>query len=913
MKRFKPRDLEVLKKTADLVAIARTRGLALTKQGNDYVALCPFHEEKTASFHITPAKNLFHCLGCGAGGSVIDFVMRKDGLNFQQAVVKLLVESGVVQRGSDLPVPQPSGARPAPGGGAPYLAVTEDRAQVLLERVVNIFQKNLAELPQGRAYLAGRGLTDVGLLTQHQVGYSDGNLRKLLPNEGQTLEELNSLGILNRDGRERFTGCVVFPVRDAQQRIVTVYGRHTTEDRHCYLPGRPTGLWNAAACKSHAQIILVESIIDALSVQMTGSFNVVSIQGTQGLSDADVGLFSESGVERVLLLLDGDKAGQNAAQTLTHRLAGFHCENRVLPGDHDPNSYLVAFGVKGLAEIISGPPASVTTPGGHTVRNDQVQRLPDGLAITLGARRYELHGVEKGPRKLRATVRVEEGGKMHVDTLDFYSARARRQLAEDVARIFEQPAEAMELEVLKLVAFAETAPEKGPLTVGMLPQAQREAEAFGQSPDLIERILEDFERCGLVGEKANKLLCYLASVSRKMDKPLSMLILSSSGAGKTTLQDTALRFCPPEDLIKLTSLSGKALFYKEQSSLHHKVLALEEGDGMAEATYAIRNLVSAGELVIEATIKDPATGKLATMTNRVQGPTAVFVTTTDPETDPETKSRFFITSVDESREQTQAILVFQRRRQTLAGLDDRAALEPILERHQNFQRLLKPVAVVNPYAEQLRYGDDRLQSRRDQPKYLNLIQAVAFLRQMQRQVKTRTQAQTQVALPKAPPNAPANGSGAPLEYVEVSKEDIALANELATEILGHSLEELSRPGYDLLMLLEKMVLADGHHCARPLGVEETAKEKSPGAPRGAHWVQASPAFTRRQIREFTGWSNARVHRYLRELIELEYVLVENGRNGVLQRYRLAYDGQGKDGKKFVLGLKPVDELKEPGA
>jgi hypothetical protein len=84
------------------------------------------------------------------------------------------------------------------------------------------------------------------------------------------------------------------------------------------------------------------------------------------------------------------------------------------------------------------------------------------------------------------------------------------------------------------------------------------------------------------------------------------------------------------------------------------------------------------------------------MTNRVEGPTAVFVTTTDPETDPETKSRFFITSVDESREQTQAILAFQRRRQTLAGLADSVELEPVLQRHQNFQRPLQSVVVVNP-------------------------------------------------------------------------------------------------------------------------------------------------------------------------------------------------------------------------
>jgi hypothetical protein len=270
----------------------------------------------------------------------------------------------------------------------------------------------------------------------------------------------------------------------------------------------------------------------------------------------------------------------------------------------------------------------------------------------------------------------------------------------------------------------------------------------------------------------------------------------------------------------------------------------------------------------------------------VEGPTAVFLTTTKPDSDPETKSRFFITSVDESRAQTQAILVSQRRRQTLAGLTDKMAVEPILRKHRNFQRLLQPLPVVNRYADQLSYADDRLQGRRDQPKYLNLINAVALLRQMQK---------AQVA----PPNAP----GGALPYIEVDKEDIRLANELATEILGHSLDELSRPATDLLQLLLKMQ-------TKPAA--DTAKEKNPSRPPTtdeAQWVQASPAFTRRQIREFTGWGNARVHRYLQELIELEFVLMEHGRNGVLHRYRLAYDGQGGDGGKFLLGLKSVNELR----
>jgi hypothetical protein len=364
-----------------------------------------------------------------------------------------------------------------------------------------------------------------------------------------------------------------------------------------------------------------------------------------------------------------------------------------------------------------------------------------------------------------------------------------------------------------------------------------------------------------------------------------VLILSSSGAGKTMLQDTAMGFCPPEDLVKLTSLSGKALFYKEGGSLKNKALALEEGDGVEEAMYALRNLISAGELVTESTIKDPASGRLTTMENRVEGPTAVFLTTTKPDGDPETKSRFFITSVDESREQTQAILVCQRRRQTLAGLAEKMAMEPILQRHRNFQRLLKPLPVVNRYADQLSYADDRLQGRRDQPKYLNLINAVALLRQMQKQARPVR-----------------NGNAATVEYIEVDREDIRLANELATELMGHSLDELSRPAADLLQLLLKM--------AQP--TDGTAKEKSPQPPEPppSVLVRHAPGFTRRQIREFTGWSNARVHRYLQELIELEFVLMEHGRNGVLHRYRLAYDGQGQDGGKFLLGLKPVSELRD---
>ncbi len=884
-------DFDQIKRTTDIVRVIASYGIELKKSGRDFVGLCPFHDDHHPSLRVTPVKGLFRCPSCQATGNVIQFVAKKEGIGDREAAVKLLTAIPGVQRGA--------GAPPVPNNGKANgeQALPEERAQLLLERAVAIYQKRLTDQPEGRAYLEGRGIGQVTLWERHGVGYCDGRLPELLPHDERVRGELATLGLLWRDGRERFAGCVVFPVRDGEGRITTIYGRRCAadtpkENRHQFLPGRPAGLWNAAALKTHAHIILVESVLDGLSVELAGSANVVAIQGTNGLSAADVLTLREYGVQRVSLLLDGDKAGRDATERMKAQLGStFSCAVLSLPDGEDPNSHLQKHGRDALATLLAATetsaPAAPPVATGAAVPGLTV--LPGGFAIQLGRRRYEIRGLEHGPRKLKATVRVEHAGRLHVDTLDFYSARWRRQLAQDLTRVFEDAAEVIEADIAKLMTLCEqarsetkpTAPED---PVAVLSAEQRaEAEALGKSPDLVQVILDDYERCGLVGEKANKLLCYLAMTSRKMDKPLAVLILSSSGAGKTALQDMAVAFCPPEDLVKLTNLSGKALFYKEGTSLKHKVLALEEGDGVEEAMYALRNLISAGELMSESTIKDPVSGRLTTMENRVEGPTAVFLTTTKPDGDPETKSRFFITSVDESREQTQAILACQRRRHTLAGLAEKLAVEPILRKHRNFQRLLKPLPVVNRYADQLSYADDRLQGRRDQPKYLHLINAVALLRQMQKQPKVA---------------AATNGTDEPVEYIEVDREDIRLANGLATEILGHSLDELSRPAADLLQLLLKM-----HN-------DSTAKEKDADEPPPS-LVGPAPAFTRRQIREFTGWSHARVHRYLQELIELEFVLMEHGRNGVLHRYRLAWDGQGQDGRRFLLGLKSVEGLREP--
>ncbi len=257
-----------------------------------------------------------------------------------------------------------------------------------------------------------------------------------------------------------------------------------------------------------------------------------------------------------------------------------------------------------------------------------------------------------------------------------------------------------------------------------------------RDPRLLERILADFEACGIVGEEKNKLLGYLAAVSRKLEEPLAVVIQSSSAAGKTSLMEAVLGFMPAEERVKYSAMTGQSLFYMGETNLKHKILAIVEEQGAERASYALKLLQSEGELTIASTGKDPQTGKLVTHEYRVEGPVMIFLTTTAVEIDEELLNRCLVLTVDEDREQTRAIHKLQREKQTLEGLLARQARPGLLKVHQDAQRLLKPLLVANPYARHLTFLDDRTRTRRDHVKYLTLIRTIALLHQYQRPVQS---------------------------------------------------------------------------------------------------------------------------------------------------------------------------------
>lgn len=743
----------------------------------------------------------------------------------------------------------------------------------LLERAVSVYEKNFNDDCQ--QYLAKYGIIDKSLITKNHVGFCNGKLKEILPRSGDVISGLKDIGILTKQSKEFFSGCIVFPVYDIEGNIITLCGYNIKNNSIKYLPKRPNGIWNIRSVKSRSEIIITETILDALSIEMAGFPNVISIQKPADLTPDHIHLFNEYGIKKCTIIYRGDKSGKKTASELQKKLKSFSLEIKHLPEKHSVNSYLVKYGADKLAEFIKSDSNTIQAEPETPPAEPPSDLSPgtDSFTINCGKRSYQIIGLQKGVRKLKATIRLEHTGKLHVDTLDFYSARARRMLEKDISRIFSEVPEKIEADITRILVECEKAPvvelkQESEKPYSMTEEERKEAVKFGKSPNLINQIKKDFDACGLIGEDKSKVFAYIAMTSRKLDTPTSVMMLAGSGSGKSAFQEGVTTFCPPEDIETVTALSGKALFYKDTHSLKHKVLAIEEMEGAESASYAIRSLISSGVLISESTIKDFNSGKLVTMSTRVEGPTVVFYTTTNPMTDPETMSRFFVLGIDESREQTKKILAYQRKNFAHDSVKKQKKIKAIINKHHNFQRSLKPYLIKNQYAPQLTFLDDRLQSRRDQPKYLSVINAVCLMRQMQKEVKYEND----------------------VPYISVDTEDIRITNDLIREILGRSLDELSSPGRNLLIILDEMV-------------EKRAKKSRD------YIERTDVVFTRRDIREYAGWSNSRLHRYIRELVELEYVLVESGRNGSKYRYRLAYEGQGKDGGKFMLGLKDVEELK----
>jgi DNA primase len=973
MARIPEEVIERLKEEVSLQRLVELAGVELRQQGKDLVGLCPFHEERTGSLVVSPEKNLWHCMGaCQAGGSVIDWVMRAEGVSFRHAVE--LLRDGVAPSALDGPRATRSTVPRLPSP----LPIGADERE-LLERVVGFYAQTLKECPEALAVLERRGLDDPGLIEEFRLGYANRTLGYRLPAKnrkpGAELRgKLQALGVFRATGHEHLSGSLVIPVGDVNGEVVQLYGRKLRDDlnhrgssRHLYLPGPRRGVFNAKALAAAAggELVVCESLIDALTFWRYGLRHVTAAFGADGFTDELQGAIKDAGIGRVLIAFDRDEAGDRGAAALADRLGaeGVECFRVLFPAGQDANSFATSTQepagalaqllreavwigageptarpapapIEPESESAGDPPplasieserggarAQLEQPGDSEDEREQPgeasgvegdlssaaqaaapSSLPpsspvpappgaapvvklDGeeLRVEIEDRRWRIRGLGKASsfELLRVNVLVarqhpRRGDVFHVDSLDLYSARARgvfaRQAGEELGVAEELVARDLGRVLLTCEEHAERAVREAQAPrereVQLSEQERERALGLLKDPELVARIVADFERVGMVGEKENCLIGYLAAVSRKLDRPLAVIVQSTSAAGKSALQEAVLSMVPEEERVSFSAMTGQSLFYMGESDLQHKVLAVAEEEGAERAAYALKLLQSEGELRIASTGKDGQTGRLVTHTYTVRGPVAIMLTTTTIDVDEELLNRCVVLSVDEEREQTRAIHERQRERETLDGLLADHERQAVVKLHQDAQRLLEPLAVVNPFARALTFSDARTRTRRDHMKYLTLIRAVALLHQHQRPRRTA-----------------ATADGGELVYIEATREDILLANQLAHAVLGRSLDELPPGTRRLLCLIEQYV-------------ERVAAEQGT--------VRERVRFTRRELREALGWGDTQLKVHLGRLASLELLWCQRGPRGS-HVYELAWDGVG-EGEARLPGLIDPDQL-----
>jgi DNA primase len=894
--------IERIKAANDLTAVLAERGVELKRKGRTLIARCPFHSpDKTPSFTVTPSKGLYHCFGCGAAGDVIGFVTKHDKLSFGGALEVLARRAGL-----DLPkvmeppprrlqrtpiealTPPPALRTPTPSSSTDVQAEGVVQPSALLTRVVDHYHRTFCEREDAQAYLRKRGLVDADLLRALKVGYADGSLLKTLPKSGDVRDQLVRLGVVTAEGRELLGGCVVVPIPDpVTGQWVNLYGRGLRTPRHCYLPGPLRGVLNFQAARLSNEVILTESVLDALSFLQAGITLAIPIYGTNGFTPDHLDTLKREGVTRVILALDNDDAGRRATGALKEKLAsaGITVRAAFFPsGIKDANELLVSRngdagevfrklldeaepkpGTPGPAPAGSGPGAGPEEAPSPPPAADPASRLP---AVTHEAGQLVLKGADVVYQaraypvmlgRLRATVKATRGAAFHVDTLDLYASRSRAEFAKRAAKALTVELSGVEAALLQLVVEAEKAEkddvagEAQAAAPAMTGAERAEALALLKRPDLLDQVAADVDALGYVGEETNKRLLYLVAISRKLPDPLSAVILSQSGAGKSGLTEVIERLCPPEDVVLLTRLTPQSLYYTEPGFLDRKLVIVEERYGSAEADYSIRVLQSRKKLIAAAPVKDPQTGNMKTRVFTVEARAAFIEATTASSVNHENATRCFELTMDETPEQTRRIHERMSLLRTERGLHLRQEAEALARRHWNAQRLLEPLPVIVPFADKLSFPSAWLRTRRDYGRFLNLIEVSAFLHQHQRERR----------------------GGA----IVASLADYAVAYGLAGEVLAETLTDVKKP------------LREAYTRIRGLAQEKGG------------------TVSRREIREALHVPDSTVRRWLADLVDFEYlaVVAQDGKAG--QGRTMRYQLLGREMKESeVLGLLTPSEL-----
>lgn len=822
---------------------------------------CPFHDDKTPSMQLYWKTHTAYCFSsnCKLNGKsidVIDFILHKENSSKHEALQKATAMiKGEVIKDNRL------------------------SASDFLQKMFTYFKNGVHGSNPAKEYIAQRNLDFKKL----EIGYNAAQFHHGTRKDETLINHCLQYGLLldneikSRTGEKAYNVfgkmCIVFALKNKSNQLTGLYFRSTLNNdksKHFYLKDRK-GLYPNYPKYNTKKLILTEAIIDAASLlqhdEITKEYSILAAYGTNGLTEEHTSAIKElKELEEIIFFFDGDAAGKAAvtkyAALLKNEIKTITITNIEPPEGEDVNSLLVGHSPEVLQHLIQArKPVTVQETQTQPALFLSSESTKPQEAIIFSTEKKEIKPAEKekpnepqlkiinpfhllyngaaavysikGNQWLKQPLEFMKIAIQLINTqtkedyrskVDLYEYKQLHALAQQASEKLNIKAELAEKDLSTLTHLLEVYREEQqvnpnitqPYIIKIGESTQKKCIDFLSKGDLIKRINELIGKAGVVGEDNNRIFLFVIASSYKMKSTLHALIQGSSGSGKTRLLKIISDLMPTEDVKKYTRVTDSSFYNQDEYFFVNKLVCFEDYDGLKEdAQLAVRELQSNEILITSTSVKDES-GKISGGEKTVRGPIASMGCTTKGELYEDNISRCFVIAVDESKEQTQRVITYQNN--VAAGIVYRTKETAVRDFLQNCMRLLKPCEVVNPFANRIALPEEAHKIRRLNELYQCLVKQITILNQYQR-------------------NKDEQGR------LLSTKEDLQTACEIMFESILLKVDEL---GGSLRQFYEKLKTF----------VEKQNKEYE---------------FNRFEIRAATGVSKTQQHRYMQQLVYLEYV------------------------------------------
>jgi DNA primase len=726
-----------------------------------------------------------------------------------------------------------------------------DKQTVKLSEVTKFYEKNLYASNEIISFLEEKGFTDSNLIKHFSLGFCNNTLKDIISLEQR--KAFKELWVIRKEnGQEYFSGCLIVPIKDKQGTVQSLFGysiKPNTRNLERFLDYENPLVFNESVLQTYAnEIIIGESILETLQFFSRGIHNVISLIHMQSDYSPLITALEKERVKSVILSFSNKRLEQTLIESgfTVKQISCSPKENWDSFFTQSKSSELLKTKIE-QAEIIN-----LKTKG----KEEPIQVLFENgkYEFTLSEIMYRVMGVkELFLTSLKVHIKASFLDLQSIDYVDLFSARSRQSFSRETGRLFGMEEKRIEKDLITILDYLEQKRDsqmdlEGSGTVEVTEPERKLAMKFLKSEDIIKSIIEDTAQLGYVGENRNKVLMYLSATSRKLDDPMSVIVLSQSASGKSYLIDTVKRLMPGEDVVSATSISDNSLYYLSENGLVHKFLVLGEAVHGERIDYQLREMLSSHELSRLVTVSDSKSGSLSSAMVRKKAIVSMVMSSTNYNLNSENMSRCFVISTDESQDQTRAIHRIQRKKYYQERFElNTESVQTIIKKHQAAQRLLEKKHITMPYAHILDFPSHIMRSRRDHERFIDLIASVCHLRQFQKEEK-------QVG---------------DICFIECDLYDYRIAYDIMVGILPHTLQTFPTSAASLYKVVRSLL-------------KEKAKQQG--------LLSTEVSITQREIREQSGLSQQFVKDNMRELVNYEYLQTEGiTSRGMRKQYKLITD------------------------